>query len=82
MPAFCFTWLAHPTCGPNNTPSASWTCRKYGELLRHNGEAPVAVRRCETVEEVLKEADVSTPTADVIGFGGLGGGGGGGARGG
>lgn len=32
--------------------------RKYSELLRHCGEAPVAVRRCETVEEVLKEADV------------------------
>ena len=32
---------------------------KYGELLRHTGEAPVAVRRCETVEEVLREADVS-----------------------
>ncbi|GBF94517.1 hydroxypyruvate reductase [Raphidocelis subcapitata] len=32
--------------------------RKYGELLRHSGEAPVAVRRVETVEEVLKEADV------------------------
>lgn len=32
--------------------------RKYGELLRHSGEAPVAVRRCETVEEVLREADV------------------------
>lgn len=31
----------------------------YGELLRHHGEAPVAVRRCETVEEVLKESDVS-----------------------
>jgi hypothetical protein len=33
-------------------------CR-YSELLRHSGEAPVAVRRCETVEEVLREADVS-----------------------
>lgn len=32
--------------------------KKYSELLRHNGEAPVAVRRCETVEEVLREADV------------------------
>ena len=31
---------------------------KYGELLRHSGEAPVAVRRVETVEEVLREADV------------------------
>jgi hypothetical protein len=33
--------------------------RRYSELLRHSGEAPVAVRRCETVEEVLREADVS-----------------------
>jgi hydroxypyruvate reductase 1 len=32
--------------------------RKYGELLRHSGEAPVSVRRCETVDEVLKESDV------------------------
>lgn len=32
--------------------------KKYSELLRHSGEAPVAVRRCETVEEVLREADV------------------------
>lgn len=32
--------------------------RKYSELLRHSGEPPVAVRRVETVEEVLKEADV------------------------
>jgi hypothetical protein len=33
--------------------------RNYGELLRHHGEPPVAVKRVETVEEVLKEADVS-----------------------
>ncbi|KAG2427951.1 hypothetical protein HXX76_011938 [Chlamydomonas incerta] len=32
--------------------------RLYGELLRHRGEPPVAVKRVETVEEVLKEADV------------------------
>lgn len=32
---------------------------RYSELLRHAGEAPVAVRRCETVDEVLQEADVS-----------------------
>jgi hypothetical protein len=31
----------------------------YGALLRHRGEPPVAVKRLETVEEVLKEADVS-----------------------
>lgn len=33
--------------------------KMYGELLRHQGEAPVAVKRVDTVEEVLKEADVS-----------------------
>ncbi len=33
--------------------------RQYGELLRHNGEPPVYCKRVETVEEVLKEADVS-----------------------
>lgn len=32
--------------------------RLYGELLRHRGEPPVACKRVETVEEVLKEADV------------------------
>lgn len=32
--------------------------KDYGQLLRHHGEAPVAARRVETVEEVLKEADV------------------------
>lgn len=32
--------------------------RLYGELLRHQGEAPVFCKRLETVEEVLKEADV------------------------
>ena len=32
--------------------------KDYGALLRHHGEPPVAVRRCETVEEVLAEADV------------------------
>lgn len=30
----------------------------YGKLLQSKGEAPVTVRRCETVEEVLREADV------------------------
>lgn len=34
-------------------------CRDYGKLLESKGERPVTVRRCETVEEVLKEADVS-----------------------
>ena len=33
--------------------------RQYGELLRHNGEPPVFCKRVSTVEEVLKEADVS-----------------------
>lgn len=33
--------------------------KKYGELLRHNGEAPVFCKRVDTVEEVLKESDVS-----------------------
>ena len=33
--------------------------RQYGELLRHNGEPPVFCKRVETVDEVLKEADVS-----------------------
>lgn len=32
--------------------------KKYGELLRHHGEAPVYCKRVETVEEVLQEADV------------------------
>jgi hypothetical protein len=39
-------------------------CR-YSELLRHSGEAPVAVRRCETVEEVLREADVSAAHSSI-----------------
>jgi len=30
----------------------------YGQLLRHHGEPPVAVRRVDTMEEVLKESDV------------------------
>jgi hypothetical protein len=46
-------WLV-PTCLP-----ALILLDRYSELLRHSGEAPVAVRRCETVEEVLREADVS-----------------------
>ena len=33
--------------------------KKYGELLRHNGEAPVFCKRVDTVEEVLKDSDVS-----------------------
>lgn len=41
------------------TPPQEDYIRQYGELLRHNGEAPVACKRVETVEEVLKEADVS-----------------------
>jgi len=32
--------------------------KDYGALLRHHGESPVAARRVETVEEVLREADV------------------------
>ena len=32
--------------------------KQYGELLSHNGEPPVFCKRLETVEEVLKEADV------------------------
>ncbi|KAG7666909.1 hypothetical protein Ndes2526B_g04604 [Nannochloris sp. 'desiccata'] len=30
----------------------------YGNLLKSKGEKPVTVRRCETVEEVLRESDV------------------------
>ena len=32
--------------------------RDYGKLLESKGERPVAIRKLETVEEVLKEADV------------------------
>lgn len=32
--------------------------KDYGELLRHHGEPPVAVRRCETIDEVLRESDL------------------------
>jgi hypothetical protein len=32
--------------------------RDYGKLLESKGERPVTVRRCETVEEVLRVADV------------------------
>jgi hypothetical protein len=53
LEAECFTTIP----GPN--PPLPALCFRYSELLRHNGEAPVAVRRCETVEEVLREADVS-----------------------
>jgi hypothetical protein len=52
--------------------------RNYGELLRHHGEPPVAVKRVETVEEVLREADVSggqSKVPDVCGFWWVGGGG-------
>jgi hydroxypyruvate reductase 1 len=34
--------------------------KQYGELLRHNGEPPVFCKRVQTMEEVLKEADVSS----------------------
>eukprot|EP00983_Pelagomonas_calceolata_P115642 1160220-Pelagomonas_calceolata.AAC.4 len=33
--------------------------KNYGELLRHHGEAPVACKRVDSIEDVLKEADVS-----------------------
>jgi hypothetical protein len=51
---------SHPPLPHSHTPPPLHPppCR-YSELLRHSGEAPVAVRRCETVDEVLKEADVS-----------------------
>lgn len=32
--------------------------RDYGKLLESKGERPVSVRRCESVEEVLRVADV------------------------
>lgn len=32
--------------------------KNYGELLRHHGEAPVACKRVDSIEDVLKEADV------------------------
>lgn len=32
--------------------------RDYAKLLESRGERPVTVKRCETVEEVLREADV------------------------
>lgn len=32
--------------------------RDYGKLLEAKGERPVSIRKLETVEEVLKEADV------------------------
>ena len=31
---------------------------KYGQLLESMKEAPITIRRVDTVEEVLKEADV------------------------
>lgn len=47
-------------CGrlPAPCPSPS-PCRDYSKLLESKGEPPLSVRRCETVEEVLREADVS-----------------------
>ena len=50
-----------PEVSSRSTPSCVQEeyVKNYGELLRHHGEAPVACRRVETVEEVLKEADVS-----------------------
>jgi hypothetical protein len=33
--------------------------KNYGELLRHHGEAPVACKRVDSIEDVLKESDVS-----------------------
>ncbi len=40
-------------------PSTLPCCSDYGKLLESKGERPVSVKRCETVEEVLKLADVS-----------------------
>lgn len=39
--------------------------KQYGELLAHNGEPPIYCKRVETVEEVLKEADVSDQHCSV-----------------
>lgn len=51
----CFTTTTTTTTAHPHRQSPR---SKYGELLRHSGEAPVAVRRVETVEEVLRDADV------------------------
>lgn len=34
------------------------SCSDYGKLLASKGERAVTVRRCDTVEEVLRQADV------------------------
>ena len=34
-------------------------CSDYGKLLESRGERPVSVKRLESVEEVLQQADVS-----------------------
>jgi hypothetical protein len=56
---FGWSHLPRPTNVTNEPAPPKQPRSKYGELLRHSGEAPVAVRRVETVEEVLREADVS-----------------------
>ncbi|KAL4855140.1 Glutamate synthase [NADH] [Chlorella vulgaris] len=47
-----------PLTQPLNVPLASLHWRDYAKLLESRGERPVTVKRCETVEEVLREADV------------------------
>ncbi|MEW5313594.1 MAG: hypothetical protein WDW38_005149 [Sanguina aurantia] len=44
---------------PYPNPKLEQYIKNYGELLRHSGEPPVACKRVESVEEVLREADVS-----------------------
>lgn len=41
--------------------------RLYGELLRHQGEPPVACRRVESLEELLKESDVRGSSGHTCG---------------
>ena len=41
----------------------------YGKLLASKGERAVTVRRCDTVEEVLQQADVSEGWAGCGGWG-------------
>ena len=61
FPQHTYTHIhTHPPFPPPAPPQQlEEYIRLYGELLRHRGEPPVACKRVETVEEVLKEADVS-----------------------
>lgn len=49
-----------PLCCVSHSPlnSCSNRPRDYSTFLKARGEAPISVRRCESLEELLQQADV------------------------